>query len=240
VSRRARAVALIGLSAICAGLAASLVNGYVRDVRAQVGPLAPALVASKQIPRGKLLTPASAPAYLSERRVPARFVPPQTFHLVRDALGLRTLGVVPAGTYVGRTQLGTPTSRSSRPTSASPAGARLVEVPIVGSGTLSDGLRPGVRVDVLITSERGPSSPRTYLALQRVELVDFKDATGDSGIEGNARRSEATATLRVTLRQAILLTAAQNFARELRLVPREVGDDRRIPAIAVSAQDLHP
>jgi hypothetical protein len=44
----------------------------------------------------------------------------------------------------------------------------------------------------------------------------------------------------VTLRQAVLLTAAQNFAREVRLVPRPVGDDRRLHATAVSAAQLRP
>jgi pilus assembly protein CpaB len=34
----------------------------------------------------------------------------------------------------------------------------------------------------------------------------------------------ALATLRVSLRQAIYLTAADNFAREIRLLPRPPGD----------------
>ena len=35
------------------------------------------------------------------------------------------------------------------------------------------------------------------------------------------------ASLRVTLRQAVYLAAAQAFASELRLLPRAPGDDRR-------------
>jgi pilus assembly protein CpaB len=241
VSRRARAIALLGLSAICAGLAASLVNGYARDVRAQVGPLVPTLVARKQIPRGHLFTPASAPAYLSQRRVPARFAPPHSFRFVREVIGLRVLGPVPTGTYVGAAHLGTAAGRSSRSANISAGGGRLVEVQVVGSGGLEDVLRPGVRVDVLVTSERGPGPPRTYLALQRIELVDFGDRAVGSTVESaDAGRGEAVATLRVSLRQAILLTAAQNFARELRLVPRTVGDGRQMSPIAVSAQDLQP
>jgi pilus assembly protein CpaB len=34
-------------------------------------------------------------------------------------------------------------------------------------------------------------------------------------------------SLRVTVRQAIALAAAQNFARELRVLPRSAGDRRR-------------
>ncbi|MFL5826552.1 MAG: hypothetical protein ACJ76V_08525, partial [Thermoleophilaceae bacterium] len=39
--------------------------------------------------------------------------------------------------------------------------------------------------------------------------------------------STSLATLRVTLRQAVFLTAAQSFARELRLLPRPPGERRR-------------
>ena len=47
----------------------------------------------------------------------------------------------------------------------------------------------------------------------------------------------ALATLRVTLRQAVYLTAADNFAREIRLLARPAGDRRRAGA-AVSAGQL--
>ena len=60
-------------------------------------------------------------------------------------------------------------------------------------------------------------SPRTYLALQRLDLLDLRSWRGGPGREGP--RADAMARLRVTLRQAVLLTAAGNFARELRLVP---------------------
>jgi pilus assembly protein CpaB len=33
----------------------------------------------------------------------------------------------------------------------------------------------------------------------------------------------------VTLRQAVYLSAAQSFARELRLLPRAAGDDAHVP-----------
>jgi len=45
--------------------------------------------------------------------------------------------------------------------------------------------------------------------------------------DADAASGSATATLRVTLKQAVYLTAAQNFAREVRLLPRAPGDRRR-------------
>ena len=117
-------------------------------------------------------------------------------------------------------------------------GRRVVEVSVAGAGALESALRPGARVDVLITSERGPDAPRTYLALQGIELAAFRPGSQGDGSAGDG--PEAVASLRVTLRQAVLLTAAENFARELRLVPRPSGDGRRLPPTAVSAHDLHP
>jgi pilus assembly protein CpaB len=83
-------------------------------------------------------------------------------------------------------------------------------------------------VDVLITTETGEHAGRTALALEDVELLALKadDGTGAAGPD-NATGGTATATLRVTLKQAVYLTAAQNFARETRLLPRAPGDYRR-------------
>jgi hypothetical protein len=44
---------------------------------------------------------------------------------------------------------------------------------------------------------------------------------------GAASGPTVLATLRVSLRQAIYLTAADNFAREIRLLPRPPGDPSR-------------
>ena len=46
------------------------------------------------------------------------------------------------------------------------------------------------------------------------------------------------ATLRVTVRQAVYLTAAQNFAREIRLLARAPGDRRRQGGTSVGAGQL--
>lgn len=237
MSRRARAAALLGLSAVCAGAAVSLVNRYASDVRAQVGPRVPVVVATKDLPRGQLITPRAVLDRLAERGVPARFVPPDSLRSTRDALGLRALARVPAGSYVGAAQLAPPDSRPSPGLAAEPA--RVVEIPVSGATTTAELMRPGARVDVLITSERGPGPPRTYLSLQRIPLIGLRPLHPDA-VGGDESGPDAVAALRVTLRQAVLLTAAQNFARELRLVPRPQGDDRRFSSTAVTAGDLHP
>jgi Flp pilus assembly protein CpaB len=236
MGHRARAFAMLGGAAVCAGLAASAVNGYTSDVRAQVGPLVPVVVARTNIAKGKLIAAAGAHSYMSERRVPSRFVPPSSLRQVSEAVGYRTLTTIRAGDYVGETNLGV-AGAGQRP-AAGPVTSqeRLIEIPVAGAETIAPALRPGSRVDVLITTERGGVTPRTYLALQRIELADFRPPL--EAVSGGEGERDATATLRVTLPQAVALTAARNFAREIRLVPRPAGDDRRLGPAAMTASEL--
>jgi pilus assembly protein CpaB len=226
---------MLGTAAVCAGLAASKVNSYTSEVQAQVGPLVPVVTARVDLPKGKLIRPRDLQAYLGERRVPERFVPPSALRAASAAVGYRMLTTIRAGDYVSEASLGA-SAAAGRPPAADSRG-RLVEVPVAGAETIAGALVPGSRVDVLITTERGARGSRTYLALQRVELVDFRAQATDAPGAGQGERG-ALATLRVTLSQAVLLTAARNFARELRLVPRAAGDDRRLGPTVVTASGL--
>lgn len=238
MSRRARVLALLGLSVVCGGTAASLVNGYVSDVRAQVGPGVPVLIARVDIPKGKALRIADLASSVSEQSVPERFAPPGAFAHRAEVAGLRAEVPIARGSYLLQSELRPPGAHS---TGAIAPAARLVEVPVAGAGSLRGLVAPGARVDVLVTSDRGSGSPRTYLALQRVELVSLGAGTGGGDSSGAGDPAgEAVAALRVSLRQAVLLTAAQNFAREVRLVPRPAGDSRRLAGAAVTADELRP
>jgi pilus assembly protein CpaB len=112
-----------------------------------------------------------------------------------------------------------------------------VEIAIAGARTMTAVLRPGSLVDVLITTERGGAGPRTFLALQRVPVVGF-DSGGGGSLAGEGRSADGRLTLRTTLRQAVLLTAADNFAREVRVVPRAVGDRQRVGPVTVASSGL--
>jgi pilus assembly protein CpaB len=238
VTRRTRTLVLFGLSAACAGLAVSLVNGYARDVRAQIGPLVPVLVARTDIGRGERLTAKRASSRLAIRSVPERFAPPSALRSPSEAIDLRMASGIAAGDYVSRADL---TAANPAVAASTGSGGRLVELPVVGGSAVRGFLRPDLRVDVLVTSEQAQGSGRTYLALQRIELADLRRIEEDDrAATGDTRRADSVATLRVTLRQAVLLTAAQNFAREVRLVPRPMGDDRRLGSTAVSAAQLRP
>jgi pilus assembly protein CpaB len=230
---------MLGASAICAGLAVSAVDRYADEVESQVGPLVPVVVAARDVPRGSILTPAVASASLAQRQVPRRFAPPGALNARADAVGLEAASGMAAGDYVGAAQLRPARRVSGAPGAQArwPGDARLVEVAVAGAQTMSQVLRGGARVDVLITTDRGRAAPRTFLALQRMPVVGFESgATGSLGDQ--SRTADGRVTLRATLRQAVLLTAADNFAREVRVVPRAAGDTRRLGPVSIAASGL--
>jgi len=51
-------------------------------------------------------------------------------------------------------------------------------------------------------------------------------APESAGSSSQSPGPRVAASLRVTLKQAVYLAAAQAFAREIRLLPRAAGDDR--------------
>jgi Flp pilus assembly protein CpaB len=229
-------LALTGAAAICAGLAISLVNGYAAEVRAQVGPLVPVVVAREGLAPGRVITSADVGSRLAVVRVPARFAPAAGLRSPEQALGLRTAAPLAAGDYVGRSQLERPTPSGGRSSDA----ARSVEIPVWGAASLRELLPQGARADVLVTASAESARPRTYLAVQSVEVASLREPGDASGSGEGTQAPDGVAMLRVTLRQAVLLTAAANFAREIRLVPRPAGDRRRLGPTVVGAGDLGP
>ena len=99
---------------------------------------------------------------------------------------------------------------------------------------------PGSRVDVLVSTEAGagaaaPSWRSPTWSCWRCGATR-RGGYGDADGEGGG--PSALATLRVTLRQAVYLTAADNFGREIRLLARPPGDRSGGAGEAVSAAEL--
>ncbi len=157
--------------------------------------------------------------------MPARFAPPDALGSVEGVVGALISVPVAAGSYLnaglfegGEEAGGAEVARR---------GEREVTVGVAGGGAFGD-LVPGARVDVLVSTETGPAGGRTVMALAGAELVRIGETPG-GGYSGSdpgeaASGPTALATLRVSLRQAIYLTAADNFAREIRLLHRPRGD----------------
>jgi pilus assembly protein CpaB len=234
--RRRRGVALLGLALASGGLAASQVQERAREVDARVGPLVPVVVARSDLEPGTRLSPERVGRLLAVRRVPERFRPPDALAAPEQAAGLRLGGGVAAGGYVTASALRADESRTAGPAPLAP-GERLVELRVAGGRALGTLGGTGARVDVLVTSEARAGAGRTWVALEGVELVALVAEDAATG-EGAGARSDARATLRVSPRQAVFLTAAEAFAREVRLLARAPGDRRPVGPEAVSTGDL--
>jgi pilus assembly protein CpaB len=230
-SGRRRALALLGLALLLGGLAASDVSRREAAVRDQLAPLVDVVVAGADLEAGRRLRTSD----LSVRRMPTRYAPAGAAFEPAELVGRRIGVPVPQGGYLAAGQLDVEAG------SAGAAGVRRGEraADVVGTGS-AELVRPGARVDVLVTRERGDGgSGATELALEDVEVLAAGPAPGGGG--GNPAETGAPqvlATLRVTLRQAVYLAAAQSFARELRLLARAPGDRRRSGSVAFGGDEL--
>ena len=234
---------MLALALACGGLAASEVGGRVREVERQVGAPVPVVVATRDLQADAKLKRGD----LHVRQVPERYAAPDSLSDPQQATGARIAVPLASGTQLSESQLGgggaTP-ARGGRDRGALRRGERAVEVAVTGGAALAGTAGPGARVDVLVSTESRDGPGRSFLALEDVELLGLRAGGGDGAAapdrgEGTrAAAATALATLRVTLRQAVYLTAAQNFARELRLLSRPPGDARRSGRTAVGAGSL--
>jgi pilus assembly protein CpaB len=235
--RRRRGLLLLAVALASGGLAASQVHEREQRAAQELGPPVEVLVAARDLRAGAR---ASAGA-VALRRVPARFAPPDALTAQDGVVGARVSAPVAAGGYL---TAGLFARREGR-TDGLRRGERAVTVEVAGGSALAD-LAPGAHVDVLVSTETGAGGGRTVMALAGAELVRMGEAVGggydESGIEAEAAADPssaptALATLRVSLRQAIYLAAADNFAREIRLLARPPGDRGR-PGAAIDQADL--
>jgi pilus assembly protein CpaB len=213
VTPRRRAIVLLALAGVLGTLAASDVSRREAALRRRLGPQVPVLVARVAMPAG---TPLSA-ARLAVRRVPARFAPAGAFHRGTQVLGLRTTLAVPAGSDLQPEMVGV--AGGPAPAAGPPLapGHRIAQ--LVASGSPRE-IAAGARVDVLITRD-GPSGSgagATTLAVADVQVLAVAAAASDDP------GPHVAVQLRVSVRQAVYLAAAQSFARDIRLLPRPAGD----------------
>jgi pilus assembly protein CpaB len=236
MSRRRRAALLLGLALVLGGLAAADVSRREAALARKLGPAVGVVVAREPLAPGDRVVADR----LSVRRVPARYAPAGALGSPGEAVGLRVIAAIPAGAYVTAGALGGGPGSGSTPGGGSSlrAGERVADLTAAGPADL---ITPGGRVDVLVTRDpaRGGSG-QTALALEDVEVLAASAAEPGEGSGAGAALARVRASLRVTVRQAGFLAAAQAFSREVRLLPRAPGDDRRGAAGLVVGADLAP
>jgi pilus assembly protein CpaB len=149
---------------------------------------------------------------------------------------------VPAGGYLTAGAIEAGPDGGPRESGGLGRGERAVTVEVTGTAGL-EGLVPPALVDVLVSTETAAATGRTLVALAGIELLRLSGSAGAYGTDAPTDQPRAgmgptaLATLRVSLRQAVYLTAADNFAREIRLLARPPGD-RSGAGAAVASSDL--
>lgn len=238
-TRRRRGLVLLALALACGGLAAAEVGDRVRAVESRVGAPVPIVVAARDLGPGTELRRGD----LTVRKVPHRFAPRDVPTAPVQAIGLRTAGPVAAGSPITAGVVGGEGVGGREPGGLR-RGERALEIAVTAAAAFMDTNGPGTRVDVLVSTDASDGPARTFVALEDVELLGLRpgqEAYGETGLDDgtdSAPGAAAFATLRVTLRQAVYLTAAEAFAHELRLLPRPPGDRRRLGRATVDAGTL--
>jgi len=138
-------------------------------------------------------------------------------------VGLEPSSSLAPGSYVLAGQLAAPRRRGDA--APRPAhGMSPIELEVTGAGALLAGGGQGSRVDVVVTSEPGPGARgRTYVAAAGVELLGLTEG-GASDPEDDPLAAAGApplyvATLAVGRANALKLIQAENFARQIRLIP---------------------
>jgi pilus assembly protein CpaB len=218
MTRGRRALVLALLATVLGGMAAADVTGRERALRDQLGPVVPVLVTRGPVRAGAPLRAQS----LAVRHVPSRYAPAGAYGAPSEVAGLLARGDLAAGTDLVPAL--TDDGRRDPAAVGAPVrpGERVAELVARGSPAL---VTPGVRVDVLVTRETADGAGSTLVALEDAEVLAATPAAGErAGDDGGPR---VAVSLRTSLRQAVYLAAAQDFARDVRVLPRAAGDRRR-------------
>ncbi len=218
MTRRRRALLLAGLALLLGGLAAADVANREAALRERIGRPVAVVVAARDVAPGTLLRPGD----LALRTLPARYAPGFAFVRAGELAGRRVAVALPRGSVITRPMVAVEESARQAPGPDLRDGERVAELVAHGSADL---VLPGGRVDVLVTRERADGAGATTLALEDAEVLAASPAPAGEDRDDGAGRVRVS--LRVTVRQAVALAAAQNFAREIRVLARGPGDRGR-------------
>jgi Flp pilus assembly protein CpaB len=213
--RRRRALAFGALAVCCALASAAFAARYRDGAERSYGEPRAVVAVQRDLAAGTTLTAGQVERALAVREVPERFVPPDALPAPEVAVGARLRADVPAGSYLLGSQLGDP-GAAGRRRRGLPRGLRPIEVGVASAGSLAAAGGAGRRVDVVAADEPGTTSnPRVRVLARRVPLLGLRRERGD-GAGGAGWK----ATLGLDRPAALAVIEAENFAREVRLLPR--------------------
>lgn len=215
MSRRGRAILFAVLAGGCGIASAGIASSYRERVDEQLGVTRSVVTLSHPLGRGTELTGHRALGALEVREIPVRFLPPDAIRSPAEVAGRRLAVTVPAGSYLLGSHLRTGAPRDRAP--RLDGDLHPVEVTVSGAGALTSS-GPGTRVDVVVAGEPiAGGRARVRVAARGVRLLAIAPA---SPAAATAAGSDGwSATLALTRAQALELIEAENFAREIRLIP---------------------
>lgn len=211
---RGRAVLWLAAAGVLAAAAAALAGRAAAERPSRDA----VLVVRAAIPAGTALDDSRGRALLALAPVPEGLALPGLLRDVGQIAGRRTAVPLAPGEPVTEAALGGAPGTGPAPLAP---GERAISVPTALAGVAAGALRPGVHVDVVASAARGPSG-RSAVVVADAEVL----ATGGgdpAGPDGDA----ASALLRVSPAAALRLTEALNFAQEVRIVIRPLGEAGR-------------
>ncbi len=219
---RRRALLLLALALLLGALAAASVHRREAALARALGPNVQVLVTRAPVAAGASL----ADARPLLRSLPRRYAPPDAVASAAALAGARAAVALPAGSVLTAAVL---RRAGETPTAALAPGERVAQVLAHGDPRA---VVTGARVDVLVTRPGDGGRPgATVLALEDAEVLDAHRVAPDPSDAGTGAR--VSAALRVRVRDAVYLAAAQAFASDVRLLVRAPGD------AAVGARGLH-
>jgi pilus assembly protein CpaB len=219
VTPRRRALLLLALALLLGALAAASVRRREAALARMLGPQVRVLVTRAPVAAGA--APARARPLL--RTLPRRYAPPDLVASASQLVGARMAVALPAGSILTASVLRSD-GAAAAPEAALAPGERVADVVAHGDPRA---IVAGARVDVLVTREGDGARPgTTVLALEDVEVLAARPAPRDSGDPAGDDGARVVASLRVRVRDAVYLAAAQAFAREVRLLVRAPGERR--------------
>jgi pilus assembly protein CpaB len=228
-ARRRRTLLLLALALALGALAAGSVRRREAALQRILGPPAPVLLTRAALAAGAPLA-AARPVL---RELPRRFVPPDALTTASALAGARAAVALPAGSYVTAAVLRAPGAAAEATASLGP-GERVAQVLAHADPAA---IVPGAHVDVLVTRDAADGrGGATDLAMQDVEVLAARRVRAPD--EEPPEGARVLASLRVSLRQAVYLAAAQSFARDVRLLARAPEDRDAQPAGYAVGADL--
>jgi hypothetical protein len=149
------------------------------------------------------------------REVPVRFAPPDSLMDAAEAIDRKPLAAVPAGSYLLASHLRPPGGEDERQPRLA-GDLHPVEITVTGAGPLA-AVAPTL-VDVVVAGEPVTGGKaRVHVAAAAVRLMAVEPAAPEDG--SAAGGDSWNATLALERREALQLIEAENFAREIRLIP---------------------